>query len=61
MQRESLRERAVAALELYVATALMIADALQLEHRDVVIASVERIMQAPFVSHPNHIIAEESR
>lgn len=43
IQRESLRERAVAALQLYIETGRMIADALQPKHRDVVNATIERI------------------
>lgn len=46
MRRESLRERAVAALRLYGETARLITDALQPEHRAVVAATVERITRA---------------
>jgi hypothetical protein len=46
MHRESLRERAVAALRLYAETARLITGALQPEHRAVVAATVERIMRA---------------
>ncbi len=46
MHRESLRERAVAALRLYAETARLISDALQPEHRAVVATTVERIARA---------------
>lgn len=46
VRRESLGERAVAALRLYTETARLIADALQPEHRAVVAATVERIARA---------------
>jgi hypothetical protein len=46
MRRESLRERAVAVLRLYVETAQFIADALQPEHRAVVALTVERLTRA---------------
>ena len=59
MHGESLRERAVAALQLYVETAQLIADALRPEHRDVVLATVERIAHAGYASPLDHTNAEE--
>jgi hypothetical protein len=50
MQRESLRERAVAALQLYVETAQLIAHVLRPAHRDVVAATVEYIVRAGYAS-----------
>jgi nucleotidyltransferase-like protein len=46
MHRESLRERSVAALRLYLETARLVSDALKPEHRAVVAATVERITRA---------------
>jgi Nucleotidyltransferase domain len=59
MHGESLRERAGAALQLYVETAQLIADALQLEHREVVSATTERIARVGYASFPDHTNAEE--
>lgn len=59
MQRESLRERALAALQLYVETAQLIAHALRPEHRDVVTATVEYIVWAGYADLLDHTNAEE--
>jgi hypothetical protein len=55
---ESLRERAVAALQLYVETAQLIADALQPKDQDVVVATTERIAQAGYASLTDHTKAQ---
>lgn len=59
MRSESLRERAVAALELYVVTAQLIADALRPEQRDVVAGTVEHIARAGSVTLAGYNNAEE--
>lgn len=60
MHGESLRERAGAALQLYVETTQLIADALRLEHRDVVITTTECIARAGYASPPDHTTSEAS-
>ena len=61
MQRESLRERAVAALQLYDETSQLIAQALRPEHRDVVAATVEHIVRTRYASLLDRTNAEKSR
>lgn len=56
---ESLRERAVATLQLYVVTAQLIADALRPEQYDVVTRTVERIARAGYATLLDHNDAEE--
>jgi hypothetical protein len=60
MHGESLRESAKAALPLYVETAQLIADALQPEHRDVVLATVERIARAGYARFSDHTMPKNS-
>src|SRR5262249_12725796 len=55
---EPLRERATAALQLYVETARLIADALQPKDHDVVVATTERIAQAGYARLPDYTKAE---
>lgn len=59
MHGEFLRGRAVAAVQLYVETAHLIADALRAEHRDVVIATAARVARAGRASLLDHRNAEE--